>query len=72
MQPGAHDELDGTSGWRAGVEASIRCVRSRQRTARALQCNASYMQALTETLIFLEDMLERGVEKSVCTLDGVR
>ena len=62
-------EHDGTPGWRAGVEASIRKVRYRQSVMPDLQ-TAAYKQALADVALHLEAMLERGCERTgTCIAD---
>lgn len=61
---------DGSPGWRAGIEASLRNVRWRQSIMSDLQV-PGYRAALAELVVFLEAMLARGTERSTCTLDGL-
>lgn len=57
-------EHDGSPGWRAGIEASIRKVKHRQAILSDFQ-TPGYRAALADVLTHLEAMLIRGTERSV-------
>ncbi len=59
---------EGTPGWRAGIEASIKKVKYRQSVMADLQ-TPDYKQGLLDVLLHLEAMLERNTERSVSILD---
>lgn len=56
-------EHDGTAGWRAGIEASLRRLRAMQSKPRDLH-HPAFFAALGELEIKLLAMLERGSERS--------
>jgi hypothetical protein len=61
-------EHEGTPGWRSGIEAAIRVVRSRQNTLPDLQV-AAYQVALSEVETMLQAMLKRGTEARTTPID---
>jgi hypothetical protein len=63
-------EVEGSSAWRSGITASLRCVRYRQSVMPDLQTPA-YKQALADIALHLMAMLERNSEKSTTQLAAI-
>lgn len=63
--------LDGSPGWRAGIEACIRKVKYRKSVMPDLQ-KPAYTAALDDLLLHFEAMLERGTERSTTEVAAVK